>query len=274
MKIKELDEEEPGSDCLEGFEIVRVSGAKRALVGAGARVLFYPTLLYNVFRNKIQAEFRWWDKVDQGWRCEDGIASTVLGRCRNYDYSDIIVDSSLGVDTVREHLMDDSRNFLLLGAVPFPNDVPRLRHLGVRGVITLNESYETLVPTTLYEVEHRRMTPKAALDYVRSIRPRVLLAPSQWRAVQEYWRLVACPVINAPQIPSNSPSNDVVIITEADLEGYGSSPNDALKQLSISCWTMKSRPAMMARLSCLFASLKVSGSALTVGGRLPEIRAC
>ncbi|KAK1313159.1 putative dual specificity protein phosphatase DSP8 [Acorus calamus] len=197
MKIKELDEEEPGSDCSEGFEIVRVSGAKRALVGAGARVLFYPTLLYNVFRNKIQAEFRWWDKVDQ---------------------------------------------FLLLGAVPFPNDVPRLRHLGVRGVITLNESYETLVPTTLYEahgidhlviptrdyffapsfgdisravdfihknascgrttyvhckagrgrsttivlcylVEHRRMTPKAALDYVRSIRPRVLLAPSQWRVL-------------------------------------------------------------------------------------------
>ncbi|KAK1289804.1 putative dual specificity protein phosphatase DSP8 [Acorus calamus] len=182
MKIKELDEEEPGSDCSEGFEIVRVSGAKRALVGAGARVLFYPTLLYNVFRNKIQAEFRWWDKVDQ---------------------------------------------FLLLGAVPFPNDVPRLRHLGVRGVITLNESYETLVPTTLYEqnascgrttyvhckagrgrsttivlcylVEHRRMTPKAAFDYVRSIRPRVLLAPSQWRAVQEYWRLVARPAINTPQ---------------------------------------------------------------------------
>lgn len=39
--------------------------AKRALVGAGARILFYPTLLYNVFRNKIQSEFRWWDQIDQ-----------------------------------------------------------------------------------------------------------------------------------------------------------------------------------------------------------------
>lgn len=44
---------------------VVVSDAKRILVGAGARVLFYPTLLYNVVRNKIQSEFRWWDRVDQ-----------------------------------------------------------------------------------------------------------------------------------------------------------------------------------------------------------------
>lgn len=39
--------------------------AKRALIGAGARALFYPTLLYNVVRNKIQSEFRWWDRVDE-----------------------------------------------------------------------------------------------------------------------------------------------------------------------------------------------------------------
>ncbi|KAF9614721.1 hypothetical protein IFM89_020132, partial [Coptis chinensis] len=130
--------------------------------------------------------------------------------------------------------------FLLLGAVPFPKDVPRLKQLGVGGVITLNEPYETLVPTSLYRahgiehlviptrdylfapsasdinravdfihrnaccgrttyvhckagrgrsttivlcylVEYKHMTPAAALEYVRSIRPRVLLAPSQWK---------------------------------------------------------------------------------------------
>lgn len=42
--------------------------------------------------------------------------------------------------------------FLLLGAVPFPSDVPRLKQLGVGGVITLNEPYETLVPSSLYHV--------------------------------------------------------------------------------------------------------------------------
>lgn len=41
-----------------------VDGNKRAVVGVGARFLFYPTLLYNVVRNKIQSEFHWWDKID------------------------------------------------------------------------------------------------------------------------------------------------------------------------------------------------------------------
>ena len=66
MKIEELDEVESDRNdgVLDGRQIVKVD-AKRALVGAGARILFYPTLLYNVLRNKVEAEFRWWDEVDQ-----------------------------------------------------------------------------------------------------------------------------------------------------------------------------------------------------------------
>ncbi|XP_062231930.1 phosphatidylglycerophosphate phosphatase PTPMT2-like [Phragmites australis] len=183
-----------------GGEVAAVARlrAKRALVGAGARVLFYPTLLYNVLRNRFEAEFRWWDRVDK---------------------------------------------YVLLGAVPFSSDVPRLKQLGVKGVVTLNEPYETLVSTSLYQahginhleiptrdylfapslehicqavdfihrnemqggstyvhckagrgrsttivlcflIKYRNMTPEAALDHARSVRPRVLLAPSQWQAVK------------------------------------------------------------------------------------------
>jgi hypothetical protein len=43
---------------------------------------------------------------------------------------------------------------ILLGAVPFPSDVLQLKELGVCGVVTLNESYERLVPQSLYEVSH------------------------------------------------------------------------------------------------------------------------
>lgn len=76
MKIEELDD---GAESIIESKHIRTSShsetrmiavrvdAKRALVGAGARILFYPTLLYNVFRNKIQAEFRWWDQIDQVW---------------------------------------------------------------------------------------------------------------------------------------------------------------------------------------------------------------
>lgn len=69
MKIEELDDAESvRDDDVSGRQIVRVD-AKRALVGAGARILFYPTLLYNVLRNKMEAEFRWWDEVDQVFLC-------------------------------------------------------------------------------------------------------------------------------------------------------------------------------------------------------------
>ncbi|XP_044464552.1 phosphatidylglycerophosphate phosphatase PTPMT2-like [Mangifera indica] len=282
MKIEDLDDLgcDRKDDPCNRKQIVRVD-AKRALVGAGARILFYPTLLYNVFRNKIQAEFRWWDKVDQ---------------------------------------------FVLLGAVPFPKDVPRLKQLGVGGVITLNEPYETLVPTTLYHaygidhlviptrdylfapsfvdirravdfihrnscsgkttyvhckagrgrsttivlcylVEYKHMTPATALEYVRSRRPRVLLARSQWKAVQEFSKQRSTTI-------TYSPSRDAVLITKADLEGYhGTSDDNAGKVLAVVSRTIRTGP-MMAKLLCLFPSLKVSGVSGRVTARLPEARAC
>ncbi|KAG6586459.1 putative dual specificity protein phosphatase DSP8, partial [Cucurbita argyrosperma subsp. sororia] len=284
MKIVEL--EDAGTDREDEIgsgQIVKVD-AKRALVGAGARILFYPTLFYNVLRNKMEAEFRWWDEVDQ---------------------------------------------FLLLGAVPFPKHVPRLKKLGVGGVITLNEPYETLVPSSLYYrhgidhlqiptrdycfapkfsdikravdfihrnassgkttyvhckagrgrsttivlcylVKYKHMTPSAALEYVRSRRPRVLLAPSQWEAVQEYSN-------RRPATSSSSPSGgDAVLITKDDLEGYHGTCIDGVgRQLAVVPRMGKSKP-MIARLSCLFSSLIVHGSSGSLIKRLPvsEARAC
>ncbi|MBA0597575.1 hypothetical protein Gorai_007378 [Gossypium raimondii] len=311
MKIEDLGdvENEDGDYGAKQLQIVRVDDAKRLLVGAGARILFYPTLLYNVFRNKIQSEFRWWDEVDQ---------------------------------------------FLLLGAVPFPKDVRRLKQLGVGGVITLNEPFETLVSTSLYHaygidhlviptrdylfapsvsdisravdfihnnascgrttyvhckagrgrsttivlcylVEHKQMTPAGALEYVRSRRPRVLLAPSQWkvslvlRATMNYVCLF--PLVNSLLVNGyeqavveysmhrqpatiHSPSVDAVMITKADLEGYHSTFDDITsKELVIVPRMVRARP-MIARLSCLLASFKVSGVYGPVSGRLHEARAC
>ncbi|XP_054825161.1 phosphatidylglycerophosphate phosphatase PTPMT2-like [Prosopis cineraria] len=257
-----------------------VSDAKRALVGAGARALFYPTLLYNVVRNKIQAEFRWWDKVDE---------------------------------------------FILLGAVPFPIDVPRLKELGVRGVITLNESYETLVSTSLYHahgidhlmiptrdyyfapslhdicsavdfihenalagrvtyvhckagrgrsttvvicylVHYKLMTPSAAYDYVKSIRPRVLLASSQWQAVQEYYHLrVRKAMAYAPsgnivmKAPAGSldlvtfDDGSVVVVTESDLEGYEATLGSKIwANVSVVYQVRVAGQAALAGISCLW----------------------
>ncbi|XP_064995232.1 phosphatidylglycerophosphate phosphatase PTPMT2-like isoform X1 [Musa acuminata AAA Group] len=321
MRIEEPNE--GGSEDSDGGKLVTVR-AKRALVGAGARVLFYPTLMYNVLRNKIQAEFRWWDEVDQ---------------------------------------------FILLGAVPFRKDVPRLQQLGVRGVITLNEPYETLVPSSLYKVhgidhlvvpttdylfapslvdiclavdfihrnashgrttyvhckagrgrsttivlcyliEYKNMTPVAALEYVRSRRPRVLLAPSQWQAVQEYSkRKLEFPAIQWPK-PTYSLTGDEVLVTAHDLEGY--STEDDKDQGMSSCKAPQTStllgedevlitdadlqgyeafrvacdekrvlsnqnirtPLMMRKLSCLFPFLKFSGGKQPIARALPAVHAC
>ena len=65
MKIEELDDNGCSRDEEKGEMQIVMVDSKRALVGAVARILFYPTLLYNVLRNKIEAEFRWWDQVDE-----------------------------------------------------------------------------------------------------------------------------------------------------------------------------------------------------------------
>ncbi|KAI4315220.1 hypothetical protein L6164_028054 [Bauhinia variegata] len=279
------------------------SDAKRILVGAGARALFYPTLIYNVVRNKIQTEFRWWDKVDE---------------------------------------------FILLGAVPFPIDVPRLKELGVCGVITLNEAYETLVPTTLYQahgikhlviptrdycfapsmrdichavdfihenalsgqttyvhckagrgrsttivicylVHYKLMTPDAAYNYVKLIRPRVLLASLQWQAVQDYYHLMvrrtvtrapmANIVVKASEATAASQGlvtfddSSVVVVTESDLEGYdprihsGTVANKIWTDLSIVYRVRVSGEAALSRISCLWLPYrthqKISGEELS-----------
>ncbi|KAL6322347.1 hypothetical protein AAG906_007900 [Vitis piasezkii] len=150
------------------------------------------------------------------------------------------LSQSSGVGANAKRALESNVKFILLGAVPFAADVPRLKKLGVGGIVTLNESYETLVPTLLYHahsidhlviptrdylfapslndtcravdfiysnaslgrttyvhckagrgrsttivlcylVEHKQMTPDAAYSYVKSIRPRVVLASAQWK---------------------------------------------------------------------------------------------
>ncbi|XP_043692797.1 phosphatidylglycerophosphate phosphatase PTPMT2-like [Telopea speciosissima] len=309
LKEGELESGEEGLVADAPRSGIAVLDAKRALIGVGARFLFYPTLFYNVVRNKCQAEFRWWDRVDE---------------------------------------------FILLGAVPFPTDVPRLKQLGVYGVITLNEPYETLVPTSLYRahdiehlviptrdylfapsfgdiskavdfihknascgkktyvhckagrgrsttivlcylVQHKQMTPDAAYKYVRSIRPRVLLASSQWQAVQEYYHLrvkKSCggshflynPIVNTLASPALSKDfaafddGSVVVITEADLDGYDENHdssvvgNEVWAELNLVYRVQFAGQAALARLSCLW--LRCHAQPKLVGEKLSRESSC
>lgn len=69
-------------------------------------------------------------------------------------------------------------------------------------------------------------------------------------------------------------SGDAVLITKADLEGYDSPCSDnSGKELAVVTRRSSTSP-MMARLSCLFASLRVSGNCGPVMRQLTEARAC
>ncbi|OMP00717.1 hypothetical protein COLO4_12426 [Corchorus olitorius] len=336
MYIEELKEGEQqvlDQSQLCGENLV-VWDAKRVLVGAGARALFYPTLLYNVVRNKIQSEFRWWDRVDQSHSQFD-VHLPLMG-CASMSLESYCLDFE----------------FILLGAVPFPTDVPRLKGLGVSGVVTLNEPYETLVPTSLYYVsmlllgyvvgvytdsvdmahnidhlviptrdylfapsfadiclavdfihenaslgkttyvhckagrgrsttivlcylvEHRHMTPDAAYEYVRSIRPRVLLASAQRQAVEDYYLhkvknngtpgMSCCTIVRKPlALPATQDTaafddGSVVVVTESDLDGYDASfdavvsTKDMLGEGSLAGKFQFASQAAISRLSCLW----------------------
>lgn len=277
-------EDQNGNICRYGS--VTEWNTKRALIGAGARLLFYPTLFYNVVRNKLQTEFRWWDRVDE---------------------------------------------FVLLGAVPFPSDVLRLKELGVGGVVTLNEPYETLVPTSLYcahdidhlviptrdylfapsmtdicqavdfihknascgrttyvhckagrgrsttivmcyLVQHQKMTPVDAYSYLRSIRPRVLLASAQWQAVQDFYLLkvknsyvdpektLIAKSSGFPLHESFVASDDcsMVVVTKSDLDGYDATCESSegaaqiWADLSVIYRVRVASQAAVAKLSCLW----------------------
>lgn len=65
---------------------------------------------------------------------------------------------------------------------------------------------------------------------------------------------------------SLSLSGDIVFITKDDLEGYQSPSHDCPKQLVLVPKLTRAKP-MIARLSCLFASLKVSGGFRAVSSR-------
>ncbi|RZR91577.1 hypothetical protein BHM03_00019712, partial [Ensete ventricosum] len=125
-----------------------------------------------------------------------------------------------------------------------------------------------------YLVQHKNMTPTAALEYVRSRRPRVLLAPSQWKAVQQYSQCK----LEFPAIRSPSPiGGDEVLVTEADLEGYETFMI-ACEDRSLSSNVTAIVPArtrmVMRRLCCICTSLKSSTGGQPVASRFHEIHAC
>uniref|UniRef100_A0AAZ3P3H4 Protein tyrosine phosphatase mitochondrial 1 n=1 Tax=Oncorhynchus tshawytscha TaxID=74940 RepID=A0AAZ3P3H4_ONCTS len=111
--------------------------------GALARVLFYPTLAYNVVMEKVSSR-RWFNRVDQ----------TVI-----------------------------------LGALPFKSMTKELVQTeNVRGVITMNEEYETKYFCNSAEIHC--WSPEEACQMLASVRPHVIIRSSQLEMLRRYHQQV------------------------------------------------------------------------------------
>ncbi|KAL6985925.1 Phosphoric monoester hydrolase [Sarracenia purpurea var. burkii] len=122
-------------------------------------------------------------------------------------------------------------------------------------------------------VQHKQMMPETAYNYVKSIRPRVLLASPQWQAVQEFYRIK----VKKAYIPSHMNTlilktstflaardhvafddGSVVLVTEADLDGYDPSHDSGAvgskiwTDLSLVYRIQVTGQAALTRLSCLW----------------------
>ncbi|XP_031315460.1 phosphatidylglycerophosphatase and protein-tyrosine phosphatase 1 isoform X2 [Camelus dromedarius] len=121
--------------------------AAGTLLEAGlARVLFYPTLLYTVFRGKMpgRAHRDWYNRID----------STVL-----------------------------------LGALPLRNMTRRLvQDENVRGVITMNEEYETRFLCNSSKAYS--WTPDEAVRALTRIRSHIYIRPGQVEVLKEFHKVI------------------------------------------------------------------------------------
>ncbi|XP_007519100.2 phosphatidylglycerophosphatase and protein-tyrosine phosphatase 1 isoform X2 [Erinaceus europaeus] len=117
--------------------------AARGFLEAGlARVLFYPTLLYTVFRGKVPGPVHvdWYHRIDP----------TVL-----------------------------------LGALPLRSMTRRLvENENVRGVITMNEEYETRFLCNSSKVYN--WTPEEAVSAITKIRSHIYIRPGQFEILKEF----------------------------------------------------------------------------------------
>uniref|UniRef100_A0A8C9BXQ4 Protein tyrosine phosphatase mitochondrial 1 n=1 Tax=Phocoena sinus TaxID=42100 RepID=A0A8C9BXQ4_PHOSS len=121
--------------------------AAGTLLEAGlARVLFYPTLLYTLFRGKMPgpAHRDWYNRID---------------------------------------------NTVLLGALPLRNMTRRLvQDENVRGLITMNEEYETRFLCNSPKVYN--WTPEEAVRAITKIRSHIYIRPGQVEVLREFHRVI------------------------------------------------------------------------------------
>lgn len=251
LGIEEKEEEVVVADGT-GSDGIGIWDVKRVVVGFGGRALFYPTLLYNVVRNKIQAEFRWWDWIDEFVLLGAIPFRSDVTRLKKLGVSAVItlnephetlVPTSFYEDHEIRHLVLPTRDYMY---APSLSDICRAVDFIYENASSGKSTYvhckagrgRSTTIVICYLVKYKQMMPDEAYGYVKAIRPRVLLAAAQWQAVQQFYKrnvLKTSALSHTGIVAFRSPKlfagpniftfddGSVVVITKADLGGYNQS---------------------------------------------------
>ncbi|XP_040265169.1 phosphatidylglycerophosphatase and protein-tyrosine phosphatase 1 [Bufo bufo] len=184
-----------------------------SLQSAATRVLFYPTLLYNVIMEKISSR-KWYDRIDE---------TVILGALPFRGMTDTLIkeENVSGVITMNEEyetrlLCHSSQDWtalgveqLRLGTVDFTG-VPTLEHLqnGIEFVHKHrkmgNSVYihckagrsRSATMVAAYLIERQKWDPDAAKAFIAKIRPHILIHSKQHRMLEDLYRLVTSSSMN------------------------------------------------------------------------------
>lgn len=169
-----------------------------------ARVTFYPTLLYNMFMEKASSR-RWYDRIDEtiilGALPFRGLTETLVKQenvkgvvSMNEDY-----ELRFWTPSAQEWATHGVKFLQLSTTDIFEAPSQEKLNLGVKFIAEFASQKTTVYvhckagrtrSATLvgcYLMNKHRMTPVEAVDFMRSLRPHILIHKAQWNALNSYY---------------------------------------------------------------------------------------
>ncbi|KAH0855139.1 hypothetical protein HID58_020461 [Brassica napus] len=200
-----------------------------------------PTLVYNVVRNKVEAEFHWWDRVAHLYYLELSRFRLMFRAAEGAWCMDLIVLTTC--DCHGDMFCTFHGSYM-----------PSCRVLSITTYVHCKAGRGRSTTVVIcYLVQHKHMTPEEAYAYVKSIRPRVKLATAHGSSLTD--ATSALIPRNVKQVCSGNvvvfEDGSMVVVTHADVEGYDDDSKRSMNVAGNELWVKVVGQAALARISCL-----------------------
>ncbi|KAM0879109.1 hypothetical protein ACQ4PT_034438 [Festuca glaucescens] len=147
--------EEDWEEATEGWEVVEASSARGSM----------PDEVLRGFAEGMDIGGGGVTSHARGGWADFAKTCLIAGGARLLFYPALARNAALDRYQPDFHWWDRIDESIILGAVPFRSQIPQLVELGVKGIVTLTEPFETLVPTADYEANDMENLKIPTPDY-------------------------------------------------------------------------------------------------------------